>query len=480
MRLKILIYMNEESYSSGKNDLKKLIRSTNEKFIKEDLISFLKIPSYSSNIEAIKEAKDFITSYISNFCEKIIEIEGETNPLLIAEVDGNIKDRLLIYMMYDTQPVNKEKEWVKNPFGAEITDLPRPLDKLGKVIIARGAYNSKTPLLCFLNVIKILKEERKLPISLLFVIDGEEELGSPTLLNILKKKKNLFNSCIDAYYPSIKQDLDGTSVLKLGYKGILSLTIIVLSSLNKEPHSAFSAMIPNPAVDLISLLNTIYTNNEFLIESLKKPYNISKDEHQLIDVLMKTLDIEKIKEKAGIVNTVESDPRKIFIGYLFNPTFNISTLKSGFLEDGTKNYVPNEAICKIDIRFAHIIPVNVLFKEIKQKVKEFSLTSKSKIELIKNIGYERSKVKPDSILIKSLVDSFKTLGFTTPIWPISAAAAPLSQIQSQLELNFIVGGLGIGGYAHAPNEFVQINSIQNTRLSNYLFLKNYRDLYSEK
>ena len=105
MRLKILIYMNEESSSSGKNDLTELIRSTNEKFIKEDLISFLKIPSYTSNREGIKEAKDFITSYISNFCEKVVEIEGETNPLLLAEVDGDFKDRLLIYMMYDTQPV---------------------------------------------------------------------------------------------------------------------------------------------------------------------------------------------------------------------------------------------------------------------------------------------------------------------------------------------------------------------------------------
>ena len=102
--------MNEKSFSYSKNDLKELIHRTNEKFIKEDLIRFLKIPSYTTNREAIKEAKDFITSYISNFCEKIIEIEGETNPLIIAEVDGDLKDRLLIYMMYDTQPVNKKKE----------------------------------------------------------------------------------------------------------------------------------------------------------------------------------------------------------------------------------------------------------------------------------------------------------------------------------------------------------------------------------
>ena len=470
--------MNEDSSLSCKKDIKELIRNTNDKFIKEDLIPFLKIPSYTSNRGAIEEAKEFITSYISNFCKKIVEIEGEMNPLLLAEVDGNIKDRLLIYMMYDTQPVNKEKEWVKNPFGAEITEFSKPLDKLGKVIIARGAYNSKTPLLCFLNVVKLLKEAEKLPISLLFLIDGEEEQGSPTLLSTLKIKKNMFNSCIDAYYPSIKQDLNGISVIKLGYKGILSLSIKV-SSDNAEPHSAFSSMIPNPAQDLIFVLNGIYSDNKFNINSLSVPYKMTKNEKKTIEDLMESIDLGVIKEKAGIKQTRQDDPKMNFIDYLFNPTFNISTLKSGYLEKGVKNMVANKAECNIDIRFAHDVSINLVFKEIEKKVKDLTRNLKSRFEIIRNVGYDRSKVRENSILVKSLVDSFKELGFTTQIWPTSAAAAPLSQIQSQLGLNFIVGGLGIGGYAHAPNEFVQVKSIQNTRLSNYLFLKNYIDLYSE-
>ncbi len=469
--------MKNKSFSNSKNDLKELICSTNETFIEEDLISFLKIPSFTSNKEAIQEAKDYITSYISNFCEKIIEIEGETNPLLIAEVEGDIKDKLLIYMMYDTQPVNKEDEWIKNPFGAEIIDLPKPLDKLGKVIISRGAYNSKTPLLCFLNVVKLLKEEEKLPISLLLLIDGEEEIGSPSLLNTLKIKKNMFNTCTDAYYPSLKQDLNEISVLKLGYKGILSLSIKV-SSTNSGAHSAFSSMIPNPAQDLIFVLHNIYSENKFKINSLRVPYEMTEKENMIIEELMESIDLRIIKEKAGITQTLQDDSQKSFVNYLFNPTFNISTLKSGYLEDGIKNIVANNAECNIDIRYAHDVSVNSIFEEIKNKVNDLTRNSKSCFEIVQNIGYDRSKVRENSILVKSLVDSFKELGFSTQIWPISAAAAPLSQIQSQLGLNFIVGGLGIGGYAHAPNEFVQLKSIQNTRLSNYLFLKNYADLYS--
>jgi acetylornithine deacetylase/succinyl-diaminopimelate desuccinylase-like protein len=164
------------------------------------------------------------------------------------------------------------------------------------------------------------------------------------------------------------------------------------------------------------------------------------------------------------------------MNYLFKPTFNISTLKSGFMKEGTKNYVPNEAICNIDIRFAHKIPENVIFKEIKEKVEEFSQSSKSKVELIKNIGYESSRITKDSVLVKSLVESAKNLDVETELWPISAAAAPLTIIKTILGLNYITGGLGIGGLAHSVNEFIQYNSIINTRLSSYYFLKIYSRL----
>ena len=457
-----------------------LIKKSNSEFIENELRPFLQIPSNTLNRKGIDKAKNFIITYTSGFCEDVKEYKGDYNPLILAKVKGNSDKFLLIYMMYDTQPISEEKSWISLPFGAEIKILPEPLDVLGECIIARGAYNSKTPLICFLNIVKLLKEKDQLPLSLLLLFDGEEEIGSPSLLQFLENNKNVFENCIDAYYPAIKQDLNGRLVLKLGYKGILSLTLKVNSLPNKEAHSAFSAMIPNPATDLISLLNSIYTNNQFLINSLREPYTLTMEENSIIEDLIKILDIEKIKKKAGIVQTIEEDKKRAFIDYLFKPTFNVSTLKSGYLEEGTKNMVANQAVCNIDIRFAHNITVDEIFKEIKEKVNEFSKKSKCKIELIKNIGYEGSRVEKDSILVNSLIESSKILGVSTEIWPLSAAAAPLSKIKNEFEwLNFIVGSLGIGGYAHAPNEFVILDSIIKTRLSIYYFLKTYASLYSK-
>ncbi len=454
-----------------------IIKNSNKEFIEKELRPFLQIPSNTLNREGIIKAKNHLLSYISDFSEEINEYEGEINPFIIANIKGDIDKSLLIYMMYDTQPISKKNEWISKPFGAEIKILPPPLDSLGNCIIARGAYNSKTPLLCFLNIVKILKDKENLPISLTLLFDGDEEKGSPSLLKFLedKNQRKIFTKCLDAYYPATKQDLMGKSVLKLGYKGILSITIKI-SSKNKEPHSAFSGMIPNPAVDLVSILNTISSNNQFQINSLKNPYKFTYEEEYLINNLLKELDLEKIKRKAGIEQTIEEDSQQAFIDYLYKPTFNISTLKSGFLEEGTKNYVPNQAVCNIDIRFAHNITIEELFNEIKEKVDLFSERTNSQIELTKIIGYESSRVKKDSVLVKSLIDSANNLGVTTEVWPISAAAAPLSKIQRELGLNFITGGLGIGGFAHSANEFIQYDSILKSRMSYYYFIKNYSDL----
>lgn len=459
--------------------LEEIFTKDNNNFIDNELRPFLRIPSNTHNKRGILGAKDFIISFISPFAKDISEFQGITNPLFTARIEGKIEDELLIYMMYDTQPINNEGEWIADPFGAEIHTLSSPLDVLGNCIIARGAYNSKTPLICFLDVVRELKKREDLPISLLLLFDGEEEIGSPTLLELIEKKNSIFKNCLDVFYPSTKQDLNGNSIIKLGYKGILSFSLNI-STDNKEPHSAYSAMIPNPAIDLISLLNLIYSNNNFHIDLLKEPYKITKEEEIILNDLFDKIDIQDIKKKSGIIQTRENDQKLDFSNYLFNPTFNISTLKSGFLEEGLKNYVPNKATCNIDIRFAHSVSINALFKEIKEKITKFTNTSQAKIELVKHIGYETSRVPKESSLVKSLIRSAEKLGIKTDIWPISAAAAPLSKFKSVLGLNFLTGGLGIGGYAHSANEFIQYNSIINARLSYYYFLQEYSKLYQER
>ncbi|MFX1236801.1 MAG: M20/M25/M40 family metallo-hydrolase [Promethearchaeota archaeon] len=458
--------------NTSESTIEKLIKESNERYIQEELVPFLSIPSNTLNKEGINQAKEYILSYISGFCENIEIFEGEYNPLIVARIEGESREQLLIYMMYDTQPISNASKWISDPFGASLKKLPPPLEELGNCLIARGAFNSKTPLLNFLNVVKTLKKHEALGISLLLLFDGEEEIGSPSLIKFLKSNKRIFNDVIGAYYPSAKQGVSGEAVLKLGYKGILSMSLKT-TSLNSEPHSSFSRLIPNPVLDLIGIINRIYSNNSFHIKSLATPYKMSMEESLILDDLLKTIDLENIKKKAGIKAMTSKNGHRALLDYLFNSTFNISTIKAGYLEKGIKNHVPNEATCNIDIRFAHDISIDEIFGEIKEIVDNMSSSLQSEVSLVKNMGYEGSRVGKNSNLVKSLVSSFQKLHVNTEIWPISPAAAPLSQIKRLLGIEFIVGGLGIGGFAHSPNEFIQVESIVNSRLCNYYFLKKY-------
>ncbi|MBY9008053.1 MAG: M20/M25/M40 family metallo-hydrolase [Candidatus Lokiarchaeota archaeon] len=449
-------------------ELVKIIEKKNESFIRNDLIPFLKISSCTLNKTGIHEATQYIINYISEFCDDIQQIEGKVNPLIIAKVSGKIDNPLLIYMMYDTQPINDLDKWLSPPFQADIRKIPSLID-LGDCIIARGAYNSKTPLLSFLNIIKILKANDSLPISLYLIIDGEEEIGSPTFLKLLTHNKSLFKHCIDAYYPSTKQDLDGKAIIKLGYKGIISLSLKTHTK-NQQIHSAYNNIVPNPTLDLLSLINVIFNDKKIQIYSLCNEYKLSKQDRELTENLASNENIDKIMMKAGISHLSINDPSLLFQDYLFKPTFNISTLKSGHLKQGIKNSIPNSASCNIDIRFAHQLSTNTIFEEIEEIISLFSKNIISKVEIIRNNGLESSRVNRDSILIKSILKSFNKLEIQSEIWPISAAASPVSKIQSELGIDYLAAGLGIGGNAHSINEFIKLDSIINARISYFYFL----------
>jgi acetylornithine deacetylase/succinyl-diaminopimelate desuccinylase-like protein len=454
------------------NDIVKQINRTNNEFIRNELIPFLRIQSNTTNKIGIDEALNYIKTYIEDISEEIIEFQGEINPIILSKVKGNSETYLLIYMMYDTQPIKDEYKWISSPSKAKIKTNPS-LPEVGECILARGAYNSKTPLIAFLNIVRILKSMNKLPLSLYLIFDGEEELGSPSFPQFIQNNLAHIRKCEDVYYPALKQNLDGDAVLKLGYKGILSLTIEAFTD-NEEVHSSYANIIPNPAYDLIRLINFLFSQDKISLPILSKKYELSAEDIELLRVLKHKISIKKIEKKAGIMNSIITKPDEFFYHYLFKPTFNISTLKSGYLNSGFKNSVPNRSSCNIDIRFAHNVALDRILDELHVKLEKCKPKLSSNFKIIKNMGYGSSRVSKNSLLVKSLEESFTKLHIPTEIWPISAAASPLNILNNQFGMNYITGGLGIAGNAHAANEFVQVSSIVNARLGYYFFLNTYK------
>ncbi|MDQ6759570.1 MAG: M20/M25/M40 family metallo-hydrolase, partial [Acidobacteriota bacterium] len=184
----------------------------------------------------------------------VTKVPSAGHPGVFATLDAGAPRTIGIYFMYDVKQVDPS-EWSSPPFEAVLLDRPG----LGKVLIGRGAVNQKGPeatLLAALNAFK--SSGRKLPVNLVFIAEGEEEIGSPHFPQIMQQPQVLsaFRKCSGVFMPMPMQSLDGTVTINLGAKGVIELELV--SSGEKwgrgpklDVHSSTEAVIDSPAWHLV-------------------------------------------------------------------------------------------------------------------------------------------------------------------------------------------------------------------------------------
>jgi acetylornithine deacetylase/succinyl-diaminopimelate desuccinylase-like protein len=126
--------------------------------------------------------------------------------------------------MYDVKQVDPS-EWSSPQFDAALIDKP----KLGKCVVGRGAVNSKGPESALLYALDAIKSAgKKPPVNLVFVAEGEEEIGSPHFQQIVHRPDVLaaFKKCSGVFIPSATQGLDGSVTMSLGAKGVVELELV--------------------------------------------------------------------------------------------------------------------------------------------------------------------------------------------------------------------------------------------------------------
>ncbi|MGH8459633.1 MAG: M20/M25/M40 family metallo-hydrolase, partial [Nevskiales bacterium] len=186
---------------------------------------FLRLPSISSwgwktKVSGRENMSECLDSLLAMFkrmgCQwqEIVKTDGL--PGAAAYYDAGAKKTISHYFMYDTQPYD-EKEWSSPPLAASVVDRP----PFGKSILARGAYNSKGPLVALLNACEsIIAVDGKLPVNILFTCDGEEEQGSPHFHQVLAPYYDQLKKCSAHFSLDPSQNSDGAVEISLGTKGI--------------------------------------------------------------------------------------------------------------------------------------------------------------------------------------------------------------------------------------------------------------------
>jgi acetylornithine deacetylase/succinyl-diaminopimelate desuccinylase-like protein len=420
-------------------------------------------PSISPTDIGVRDCAELVSTYFKELgCQQSRLVETAGNPVVVGELDAEAKKTVIAYMMYDTQPID-DPGWTVPPLEARLVDL----DPFGQVLMARGAYNSKGPMMGFINACKAIQDaDEQLPVNLIFVAEGEEELGSRNFPEFLKMEKQLIKSADYVFFPFNSQDQTGKVQNFLGVKGILYFELEVdgkswgYGPTEFDIHGSMKCLTDSPTWRLVQALASMTTpdGNQVLIDGFYDGVApVSKEDQKAVDKLAETFDEASFKELLKIERFMQDvHGREALKKYLFDPQLNIDGIWSGYIDAGTKTVLPWRATAKVDVR---LVP-NMKIKDILPMIRRY-LDKKGfrevKIRSMES-GYGWAKISFSHPLAQAILQAYQTFPYPVENWPTLAGSAPFSLFaQAPFNLPFVAAGLGHGARAHSPNEYIVID-----------------------
>ncbi len=390
----------------------------------------------------------------------IIETDGK--PGVFATLDSGAEHSLGVYMMYDVKQFDPA-EWSSPPLAAAIVDKPG----LGKAIMGRGAVNQKGPQMAFLEAVRAIHASgQKLPVNLVLIAEGEEEIGSPHIDQIVRRPEVLeaLAGTVGVFMPSARQGRDGIVTVNLGAKGVIEVQL-TSSGENwgrgpgKDVHSSLKAMIDSPSWRLVKALNTLVSEdgNTITIEGYPQPRPISEAEQAMVAEMASRSDEAQLKEQLSTEHWIDDLPFEQALERLVSqPTVNIEGLVGGYTGPGGKTVLPHQAQAKLDLRLVPDMKADDALAALKAHLARRGFGD---IEVNMSGGYDPTSSPAEARLIQAQIAVLKAAGIDPIMWPRSAGSYP-GYVFTGPPLNLASGhfGLGHGSGAHAPNEYFVIES----------------------
>jgi acetylornithine deacetylase/succinyl-diaminopimelate desuccinylase-like protein len=391
----------------------------------------------------------------------VIQTAGK--PGVFATLDAGAATTLALYFMYDVKQFDAS-EWSAPPLEGRIVDRPG----VGKIMIGRGATNTKGPQIACLAALRAFKAAGpKLPVNLVLVCEGEEEIGSPNFPEVVFRPEveAALRKCIGIIIPLGNQELDGSVQLNLGSKGIIELEIVASGQKwgrgpTLDVHSSYEAQIDSPAWHLVQALNTLVKADGHTpaVEGFfDKVRPLSPQLREILESAIPRRD-EAAAKKALSVSRWYGDEswHDSLVRLVSQPTINIEGLVGGYTGPGGKTILPHRAVAKIDVR---LVPDMTAKETLELMKKHLAKHGFGDVEVNMTGGYDPTETPADARLVKAMVATYHNAGIDPLLWPRLAGSWP-GVTFTGVPLKLAAGqfGLGHGAGAHAPDEYWLIES----------------------
>lgn len=428
-------------------NLKQYIEENKQRFL-DELFDYIRIPSISSIAEHKKDmyiAAEYVKeSLLKAGLDRAEIFETEGNPVTYGEkiIDASLPT-VMVYGHMDVMPVDPIEKWNTKPFEPVIKD-----DK----IWARGADDDKGQAFMHIKAVEYLIKTNQMPCNVKFMVEGEEEVGSPSLPKFCKENKEMLKSDVILVSDTgmIAQDIPSITT---GLRG-LSYWEVEVTGPNRDLHSGlFGGAVANPINVLSNLIAQMTDENghitipgfyddvldvpdEERAMMAKAPFN--KEEYK------KAIDVEELAGEKGYSTNERTGIR---------PSFDVCGIWGGYTGEGAKTVLPSKAYAKISTRLVpnqDNIKISKLFKEHFEKIAPKSV----KVDVTFLHGGQGYVCPTDTVAYQAADKAYTETFGKRPVPVRSGGSIPIiSEFEQILGVKSVLMGFGLESDAiHSPNE----------------------------
>ncbi len=420
----------------------------------QETIRLCRQPSVSARKEGTDECAKLVATILEEHGLAVQVFETPGSPVIVGKLAGKSERTLLFYNHYDVQPPEPLDLWTTPPYEPTIRD---------GALYARGAKDDKGELVARLAAMDAVRNahDGELPCGVIFVVEGEEEIGSPYIAQFVQEHLDLL-ACHGAIWEEGQISRQGPLDL-LGRRGIVGFELEA-ETMHMDAHSGNAHLLPSAAWRLAWALASLKDENERILipgfyEDALPP---TEQDRQIVEAYPKYDEyLQSQLEQFGLSEFLRG-VTGIEAGLaIFQPTCNIQGITTGYQGPGIKTVIPAKASAKLDFRLVPWMDPDDIEQKLRAHLVEQGFAD---IKVTRLGAMWPARVSPDDPLVKLSSQTAKEVyGRETILWPMTGGSSPVYAFQKPLG-NIPVISPGVGYWnsrTHAPDEHVRIEDFHN-------------------
>lgn len=430
----------------------------------ERLQRYIRQPSVSAENRGLEDMAALMAKEINELGGVGKVVPGKDFPIVYGRFDVGAPRTMVMHSMYDTTPAD-EPTWIVPPFEARRI---KNYENLGECIVGRGAEDTKGPLATLMSAVAAYRAANiPLPCNVIMLYEASE-LGSKSLPAFVEKHADELRGADVCFWPWYTQKSDGTQVVFLRVKGLMTLKLRCRGGAwggpqDAEIHGAHSTWIANPAHRLAAALVSMKTEGDLDV-AIEGFYDgrspPTPEDEELIDNLAKRFNAERALIDLGVSRFKQDTVKDAIRARCFQSEFNVAGLKAGYVAEGAhKVIVPHEAVAAIDMRPLDGMSVESMLKCIRRHLDNHGFEDIT-IEPLSE-GYAGGGSAPGDWAVKELLATYADCDVDPEVWPRDSLAIA-AKLFIDLGMSWIATVPGHANRRHSANEYIQLKGYRKS------------------